>query len=840
MALVGGLTVALVGSAAVVAYGDGYPASRVALSGGGAWLASPTQGLVTLIDGASEQVVGSVRAPGAKRGDALSVVQYGASAYMVNEGQGTVSRVDGATYDVSEPIRFTDEGGGALGLFTGPKSLYVVDSKRRVASVTDPLSLQVRDRLSLVAQPGPEQSVVDATGRLWVLDREKGGLTWYDKGKRARPEVGAASARLVLVQGRPVLVDEAKSRLGALAPDGTVSDWSCLELRSGDRAQVLGSASSARVFAAIPATGTLVANAIDRDDCGMSVNVGKPGDDFGPLAEASGFVFVPNRTSGRALVVDVAAGRVAGDLPVTKPGARLELLAKDGFVFYNDLDGDTAGVIRLDGGEWRLGKGLHKFQPSDNGKGILTPAGDEAGKDPAIKPPTDPKTPPTKNPPDRTPPDPTPPTNAPPANPPGQNLPLDNPTVQPNSEPGTSVPLVPPIIRSITVDPATPVRGRPARFTADVADAESATWRWTLTRADGREVHRSSAADGFTFTPPVGELGAYEIRLEVTGPGGASAPATKGVPTTSSGAPQISDLFASETSVSPGEGVTFTATEHVAGENGVWTWDILDAGTNALIRGPFKQDAGLQFTTHFTEPGSFKVRVTVTFDGESDSETVTVQVVGDMSQCTMTTTSTEVDLRRRPHSAQVRITGVGCPGAATARITAPTWLNVPATMTIPAGGLATLSITQRTLPPEDGGTYPVTLTLDNGRTLPLDVLGNRPPALFDHPDGRQYTVCIGNPDGTVVFYANYDDAVSDEQTVVVRVGNTRIPLELVPGQVRIRGLYRAEVQRSSLPAGVSWTVTSTDKFGDTSVQSTFPNRSREDTGAVTQPLPTCW
>jgi hypothetical protein len=53
----------------VMARGDGYRASRVDLSGGGAWLASVQQGLLTLIDGASEQVVGSLPVSGAGPGD---------------------------------------------------------------------------------------------------------------------------------------------------------------------------------------------------------------------------------------------------------------------------------------------------------------------------------------------------------------------------------------------------------------------------------------------------------------------------------------------------------------------------------------------------------------------------------------------------------------------------------------------------------------------------------------------------------------------------------------------------------------------------------------------------
>jgi hypothetical protein len=352
-------------------------------------------------------------------------------------------------------------------LFAGGQSLYVVDSRRRTASVTDPETMRVRERLSLAAQPGPEQSVVDDAGRLWVVDKDRGGLTWFDGGKRVRPDVGGATARLVLVQGRPVLVDLAQSRLGALSAAGAVETWSCLEVRPGDTAQVLGSSVSPRVFAAVRTTGTLVASTVGRDDCDLSVEVGKAGDEFGQLVESGGFVFVPNRTSGRTVVVDTMAGRVAADLAVVKPGSRLELLAKDGFVFYNDLDGDDAGVIKFDGGVWRKGRSLKKYDRSDTGRGILTP---DEEKDPAKEPPTQPGEKPEKDPP------PGPPgENNPPPPPPGGPQP---PGASPPPPPeGGPVPLTVEVSGGGSVFAENPApAGLPAG--AECAAGSSCLWRY--------------------------------------------------------------------------------------------------------------------------------------------------------------------------------------------------------------------------------------------------------------------------------------------------------------------------------------------------------------------------
>jgi hypothetical protein len=384
--LSGGLAaIAVLPLALVLARADGLPATRPELSGGSAWLASPAQGAVTLIDGASEQVVGAVKAPGLRAGQDLSAVQAGESAYLVSSAAGTVSRVDGATYDVSPAVQFGEPGGASLAVYAGRSATYVVDGQRRTASVLDPVTLRVRRKLALAGQPGPGQSVVDDAGRLWVVDAN--GLSWFDDaGKHERPDAGGAGTRLVLVAGRPWLVDLSRARAGVLSDGGTVRTWSCLDLRGGEQVELLGSATLGRVLAAIPATGMLIAAGDGGDSCGRTVAVGKPGDDFGPMVESGGFLFVPDRTSGRTAVVNLSTQEVIADLDVLKAGARLELVAKDGLVFYNNLDGDEAGVIRFSGGRWRLGRSLKKYAPGPGGAKILAPGGDRHPNQPAQQP----------------------------------------------------------------------------------------------------------------------------------------------------------------------------------------------------------------------------------------------------------------------------------------------------------------------------------------------------------------------------------------------------------------------------------------------------------------------
>ena len=339
--------------------GTGYPPAQVTLAGGTAWLTSPAQGLVTLVDGPSDLVVGSVRAPVR---DTTDVVQVGSSALLVDEAAGSVRRLDGGTYDVSPPVRFAD--GGGLRVLAGRTAAYVVDTVRRTASAVDPTTLRAGAEAPLGATPGPGQAVVDDAQRLWVVDATTGGLAGVGPagGSPVRSSATSPAARLAVVQGRPVVVDPARRSAGFVGSDAQVGKWSCFAAPASAGMQLLGSDTAPRLYAAVPETGTLLTADLAAGTCPAPVAVGAPGDKFGPLVESNGFVLVPDETTGKLAVVDVGAGAVRSDLDVL-PGAagQLQLVARDGLVFYNDLVGERAGVLRFDG-QWSVGPPGEKYR----------------------------------------------------------------------------------------------------------------------------------------------------------------------------------------------------------------------------------------------------------------------------------------------------------------------------------------------------------------------------------------------------------------------------------------------------------------------------------------------
>jgi hypothetical protein len=114
-------------------------------------------------------------------------------------------------------------------------------------------------------------------------------------------------------------------------------------------------------------------------DCDTAVQITETGTELGVPLEAGGRVFVRKFSTGRVLMVDLASGRVVARPRLLEPG-EFELLTKDGIVFYNDLDSERAGVVRLDGSVRRVAK----YNPSRPGSGLAERpgSGDEPRADP--------------------------------------------------------------------------------------------------------------------------------------------------------------------------------------------------------------------------------------------------------------------------------------------------------------------------------------------------------------------------------------------------------------------------------------------------------------------------
>lgn len=351
------LTAALVlvgGGALAALTGTGHPTVRFDTLGGTVWVASDGPGQLALVDGPSAVVAARVAV--ATPGDVLQVTQHDGTGYVVDRTLGSVVRVDGSTWRHGAASRPLGDAGSGLHAVAGDDVLYVVETGTGRARELDPRTLAPRgDVLSLTdGGRGVEPPVVDDRGDLWALDRRSGDLVRLAGTVEAvaQAAAGPGTGRLVLADGRPVVVDTAARTTVRRAPDGRPDADACVGTDPQDpTVQVAGSTTRAEVYAVSGRDGTLGVSDLRTSRCRQVAGTVAPaGSDLGTPVELARHVFVPNHTTGQVVVVDLVSGRV-----VTTPGALVDpgrpfdLQVHGGFVVYNDPSSEKAGVLRLDG-----------------------------------------------------------------------------------------------------------------------------------------------------------------------------------------------------------------------------------------------------------------------------------------------------------------------------------------------------------------------------------------------------------------------------------------------------------------------------------------------------------
>lgn len=784
--------------------GAGHPLRVLDLTSGGAWVVSADQGLVTLIDGPSEQVAVSVPVPG--QGHSLAVEQSGADAYLVDTDRGTVARIDTATYEVGTPVALGTPSAALDVLQNDPPPaaasrspdgrhvVYVVDPSARTATQVDATSLLVQHEIALSAQPGPGQSAVDHAGNLWVVDAAAGTLTHIDPDRTdgdgtllktvRRTPAATPTARLLLVQGEPVLADPASGTVATLTAGGGAQVSGCLDTRPTDTVQLLGSRTSPEVYTAV--AGALLVASTERQQCSRTIAVGDATTaQFGPLAQSGRYVFVPDFATGTTTVVDTVDGSTA-KLDLTEPGNRVQLVSKDGLVFYNDLDGHEAGVLTLRGGQWEAAA-LDKYDPeTGEGTNIVVPP--DAPEAPAE--------------------------GADPGGDAEQSDTSDDPTdppVTPGDRPdGRDGTTTGPTITALGVAPDPVVLGEPATFTATVNGAAGGTWEWTLTDPGGGAVATSTQANAFAHTLPAGGIpGAYQLRLTVAADGRST---TQTLPVT-----VVAGVVVSITALLPDatEYVAFAAAtidaDVVGGDapDAEWEWTAEGVAHGQL---PFTPPAPGEplVIPDVGDEGTLHVSLTVRRGTIEDSATVDVPI---RSLCHITMFD-EMDVSSG--SGFIDVSQFDCIGDQPLAIGVPSWLSGPTEGTTTASGVTRLPYTVVGVPPVDGDNVDALTITNVGAgthvTFPIDVHANIAPAIIPSaamPGG--YTECLR--DGAITsFWASYRDG--EQSTLEVYLINGAAPRRMAQSTAA-ETLYFLQVPTAEL-VGLGWGVEATDEHGETS------------------------
>ncbi|RSM90412.1 PKD domain-containing protein [Kibdelosporangium aridum] len=543
-----------------------YQAPRVRLHGGATWLASSKVGQLALLDGASAEVAAKV--PVAPPGTAIRSSQLGSTGYALNLWDNSVVRVDGATLQPSQPSKPL----GAT-LFPTPQILYALDADRGLLTALDPVTLTPRSAPhSLAAKVTPDGAIVDGGGRLWLLDQRTGDLAWFTADSRhSREHAGTAErTRIAVASGHPALLDLDQRQASLLDPEtGSVLSSVRADVRPDDTVSVTGSPAERRILISIASRGLLMACTFDAA-CQDPIPLGAGKADLGAAVEVNNHAIVPDYSTGRVWIVNLATMRVVVDRQLFTRPVRFELLARDGIVFYNDPDSDQAGVLDLEGNV----RAVSKYNPTRPETGPVEVAANSPSTPKQSSPPTNrPRSGPTGN---------VPPVSGPgrfePNPPTAVGAPLADIVIKPRSRglvgdefelsvvsrspigiatarwtfgdgteatglvvrhrwnrpgefqinvaPTTTIGLAapiatatviiepadtPPRIDSISIDPESPRVGEPVRFSAGVSGRWPDRWEWIIQDGQGTETVSSLPEFRHTFTAP----GTYTVTLAV-------------------------------------------------------------------------------------------------------------------------------------------------------------------------------------------------------------------------------------------------------------------------------------------------------------------------------------
>jgi outer membrane protein assembly factor BamB len=353
----------IVGTIVAAGWNNGYPAEKVRLLSGAAWLPSNQVGELALVDGPSAEIAAQVQV--AAPGHRLDAVQDGTTVYVLDRTTASIRRIDGDTFAQTQPTTPIPEAVEGLNIYLNPTGLYTLDTLRGLLTDSDPTTLTSRGApLPLTANAATLVATVDDTGRLWVLDTTTGDLIWIRSRHRGarRQAVQPGAGTLVTTNGSPVLIDHHGQTAFALDPDtGEARHTTQLGLTPADKIEASGSQHKSRLYV-VSARGQLAVCDLTGTSCGTEIPLGPPGAEFGAPVETGETVFVPDYTTGQVWIADLAAKRIVAQPQVISPATHFQLLAHEGIVYFNDPDSEQAGVIRPDGAVIKITK-YHPTKP---------------------------------------------------------------------------------------------------------------------------------------------------------------------------------------------------------------------------------------------------------------------------------------------------------------------------------------------------------------------------------------------------------------------------------------------------------------------------------------------
>lgn len=319
----------------------------------------------------------------------------------------------------------------------------------------------------------------------------------------------------------------------------------------------------------------------------------------------------------------------------------------------------------------------------------------------------------------------------------------------------------------LTADPASVTAGGDVTLSANASDPDDDSLTYTWSKISGASALDLPDGPNGTVTPS--EAGTYEVGVTVEDTAGANVADSvtfEVEETQPSNQPPSADFDWSPTSPTPGETVTFDASNASDPDGNVtgYAWDVDGDGT--------ADAGGAQATHEFASAGSYDVTLTVTDeDGANDSATrsVTVEVGNAAPTVALSADPTAVAV-----GGSVNLTATASDSDGD-RLTY-TWQTVsgPGSLDLPSGSDGSVT-------PTEGGTYEVRVTVEDdagasdSATVTFEAVETNaaPTAAFEwtptNPEtGQSVTFDASNSsdgDGSVASYAwDFDGDEQDDAT----------------------------------------------------------------------------
>lgn len=358
--LTGQVAIGLVGvlCVAAVGVGVGVASAKYNLSDIGAWLTASRKGTVVHANGLAGRIDGKANLIAGMRNHRIKIVQDGTNVLLIDLDTGVVSRLDPSQLKVDQSRPFA----AGIQVVVGAGAAYTLDSTKGTVQQIDPVNLSAIGQATTLPPPLP-QAGIDGKGDLWVPTPQTGQAVPFHAGRQLTPvSVGkpGASLGLSIAAGVPVITNSTEATATIIKPEGTqkvalpstvtragLGGVKVPPVTEGQTVPLLGKDGSLTLLDSGTGRLTSVALKMARHDLGVPQMLGPR-------------VYIPDQTAGSLIVYHTATNQFEQPLPVTgKPGA-FEVFVKDGMLWANDPDGETALSVDKNGSV----KPIKKYDPA--------------------------------------------------------------------------------------------------------------------------------------------------------------------------------------------------------------------------------------------------------------------------------------------------------------------------------------------------------------------------------------------------------------------------------------------------------------------------------------------